>query len=349
MFLPKMKWPVVASLFWLALFLALTPASAQEEPARVTTAALADLLYHPLYTAPATTLSLNESRVGPRTPGFILRLPVRVGDRIEQGNTLAELDCTTNGTLLKQADAARASAHAQLMLAQRQIKRSQTLRKERNISEEVLNQRQADLETAQAELNQAVAALERAQYDSDQCRITAPFTGIVLERLAAEGEWISPGEPVVRLLDSERLEVSAQIPLHQVDTLVAADTPVLTAGDVRYPLHLRHLLAVVDSRGRNREARLEFIQAQALPGSSGRLQWRSTRPHLPADLLVRRQQLGVMLEENGSARFHPLPDALEGHPAVIDLPGHSRIILQGRHSLSDGDPVQLSEPTPVSR
>ena len=329
--------------FCIPLLLATTSVLAQQQPVTVTTAAIGELRYLPLNSAPATTLSLNESRVSPRTPGFVTQIPVRVGDRINQGELLSELDCTTNLSLQREAEASLRSSQAKLNLAQRQIRRTKTLRAERNISEETLNQREADLETARADLNQATAALENRQYDVRQCRITAPFTGLVLERLAAEGEWITPGQSVVRLMDTERLEVSAQIPLHQVDSLMRAEKPELLTDGVRYRLQLRHLLPVVDRRGRNREARLEFKSNSALPGSSGRLQWYASAYHLPADILVRREgELGVMLEQNGTVRFHPLPHALEGLPAAMNLPIESRVILQGRQKVADGDEVRVS-------
>ena len=56
----------------------------------------------------------------------------------------------------------------------------------------------------------------------------------------------------------------------------------------RYPLRLRRLPPVVDSRTRTRQARLEFIGAQAPAGSAGRLRWEAQAAYLPPELLVRR-------------------------------------------------------------
>ena len=79
-------------------------------------------------------------------------------------------------------------------------------------------------------------------------------------------------------------------------------------------------------------------------GASGRIHWRSASAYLPADLLVRRDgRLGVFLVNDSHARFHPLPEALEGQPARSGLPDEARIIVQGRHSLRDGMAVHQSE------
>lgn len=316
--------------------------AAEQTAIAVTTESIGELAYQPLNSAPATTLSLNDSRVSPQTSGYILSLPVRVGEQVEAGQLLAELDCTVNISRQKRAKAALESAQARVDLARRQIVRTKALRKERNIAEEILDQRESDLETAHAELDQATAGLEETRHAVRHCSITAPFKGVVTERLAAEGEWVVPGATLVRLLDTERLEVSAQIPLDQIDSLRQAKFPELLVGNERYPLSLRLMLPTVDQRGRNREARFDFTGNAALPGSSGRLQWLDSQFHLPADIPVRRQEkLGVLLELNGRARFHPLPHALEGHPAAIDLPPKTQVILTGRQKVEDGDIVQI--------
>ncbi len=326
------------------VLLTLLPLPAAGDATLVTQTGLSQLAFYPLYSAPATTLSLNDSRIGSEIPGLIRALPVRVGDRVDKGQRLAALDCRSNQILQRQASATLEAARARLTLAQHQLKRSRSLVKEQNIPLETVNQREADLNTAKADLAAGQAALEKTRLDVQRCNISAPFTGIVIERLAGEGEWTAPGQPLLRLLDTQRLEVSAQIPLDRATALQETGKLWLMAAGTRYPLSLRHLLPAIDPRGRYREARLEFTDHPTLPGSSGRLSWRAMRPHLPADIPVRRDGvLGVFLNQDGSARFHPLPGALEGQPAAIELAQDSQIILQGRWGLQDGDPVRTAD------
>ena len=316
---------------------------AAEHPVPITRSPADRLVFQPLHDAPATTLSLNDSRIGSRIAGMVQSLPVRVGDRVEAGQVLATLDCRSNRIKQRQAEAALDAARARITLARTQLQRSRTLEKERNIPVETVNQREADLNTARADLASARAALDQARLEVEHCTITAPFTGVVMERLAGEGEWVAPGAPLLRLLDSERLEVSAQIPLHRLASLQRTTATWLQTGQGRYPLRLQRLVPAVDPRGRYREARLLFSERPALPGSSGRLVWRDIRPHLPADLPVRRDGvLGVFLDRDGIARFHPLPGAVEGQPAPSDLPGDALVILDGRWGLRDGDPVEAA-------
>ncbi len=306
----------------------------------VTQAPLEQLLLHPEFSAPATTVSLNDSRISSATAGLIQNIPVRVGDRVQDGALLAELDCRSNRIFARQAAAALESARARLTLAQRQFKRSKALRKTHNVSEEIINQREADLNSARADLAASTAALEQRRLDVQRCRILAPFDGVVMARLASEGEWIAPGQPLLRLLDIQRLEVSAQIALDLVPDLRQARRLELRSAGNSHPLTLKSIIPAVDPLGRNQEARLLFQGTPPLVGSSGRLTWQTTQPYLPADLPQRRgDKLGVFINQDGIARFHPLPGALEGQPAPCNLPPGSLLILDGRHGLQDGDPV----------
>ena len=53
----------------------------------------------------------------------------------------------------------------------------------------------------------------------------------------------------------------------------------------------------------------------------------------------RNGRLGIFLFDDGKARFVPLDAALEGQPAVVDLPAETLLIDQGRESLNEGDAV----------
>lgn len=317
--------------------------NAEERVINVTLATLGDKVIYPEYNVPATTLSINNSSISAETSGRILKIPVLVGDQIAQGQLLASLDCRNNEARLIQARSALEAAKAKDTLAQRQIQRTQSLRESKNISEELFNQREANLDTARADQQAQKARVDEAELEVQRCRVLAPFTGIVMQRLKAEGEWVTPGQPVIQLLDSKRLEVSAQIPVDIVTTLDHASSFTLETNQGDYPLKLRRLLPVVEERGRNREVRFEFSAKTALPGSTGRLVWRSAEAHLPADIPVRRAgKLGVFLVSGDKAIFHPIPLALEGQPAPADLPLDSKIVLEGRQALMDQDRIKIS-------
>lgn len=322
-------------------------AADEKPPIPVTLASLSELEFRPQYSAPAVVLSLNDSAIGSQTAGAVEAIPVRVGDEVAAGDPLVRLDCRDNRIRVRQQQAALEAARSREELGRLQLQRARSLSRERNVSEELLNQRESELRSARADQAAQQAGLEAAELDQERCSIQAPFPGLVMERLTDTGEWIGAGQPVVRLLDHRRVEVSAQIPLDRVAALAQSQRFAFESDDSSFDLRLRRLVNAVDSRGRHREARFEFTADAALPGSSGRLIWPAAQPHIPADLPVQRDGVfGVFVMQEGRARFHPLTAAIEGQPAAVDLPPDSQLILEGRFGLQPGDPVVATGQNP---
>lgn len=325
----------------IVLSLATLPGMAAQRPIQVTTAPLGEVAVHQQYSAPATTLSLNDSRISAETTGTIQKIPVHVGDRVEQGDLLTALDCRDNQLRLQKAESALASIEARVTLAQRQIARTRSLRKTSSVSEERLNQQEADLRIAEADRQAQRAAIAEARLNRQRCEIRAPFAGVVRERLAGEGEWVNPGQPLIHLIDLERLEISAQVSVDLAASLQSSDTIILETNQGNFPVKLRRMVPVIESLGRNREVRLQFNEGLAMPGSSGRLLWQSQQTYVPADLPVRRgDTLGLFTVVQDKARFIPLTQALEGHPTRVDLPADTQLVIEGRQALSDGTPIE---------
>ncbi len=317
--------------------------NAESVPVSVTTGALADYIFHPEHSAPATTLSLNESRISAETSGSLQSLPVLVGQQLKKGNVIAQLDCSDNELRLEKSKATLLSIGARVTLAQRQIKRSASLRKSRNVSEERLNQQQADLKIARADYRSQQAAIKEADLAVSRCKITAPFAGVVAERLVGEGHWLTPGQSIIHLVDNQRLEISAELSSDIAQTLSGAENIKLESNQGTFTLTLSRLVPIIKSSGRNQEARLTFKSMRALPGTTGRLVWQAYEPYIAADIPVQRNKvLGLFLAKQGKAHFHPLPEALEGQPALVQLPAQTKLIIEGRHSLNDGDNIRVT-------
>jgi len=316
------------------------PASSDTEPVvhNVTTKPVGDLVYHPRHSAPATTVSLNQSRISAEITARVAAIPVLVGDTVAHGDVLVELECADYTLAARRSEAALQGEAARLTLAEKQLGRARKLAKQKNMSVETLNQRETDLETARASLAAAEAALERAALDVSRCLVTAPFDGVILERIVGVGARADTGAHMVRMLDSATLEVSAQVPVQRVASLQVAGELWFEAEDGKYPLHLRTVTPAVDTLARSREVRLLFSGEAALPGTPGRLVWSVSAAHLPASLIVRRGgRLGIMVSNDSHARFVPIEGALEGRPVPVDLPPSTRITVDGRFGVQDGD------------
>jgi len=318
------------------------PAAAAQGEVPVTVRPLSELAIYPTREAPATVISLNDSLVASEVAGRIAELPVRVGDVVDKGALIAHLDCEDYALERRRLEAASAALDARRQFARFQLQSARSLALKQNVSEELLNQRQSEMAALNAEWEQQQAGLALAARKVEKCEIRAPFKALVLERMADLAEWRNVGEPLVRLIDLDSIEVSAQVLAGDVEAMKGGGALAFADGGQRYALRLRAAVPAVTARSRTREVRLTFEGPPALPGTAGRMIWRSDRPHVPPDLLVERDgRLGVFAINDSHARFHPLEGALEGRPAPALLPGNTAIVVDGRYALRDGDAVAV--------
>jgi HlyD family secretion protein len=105
------------------------------------------------------------------SPGQVADVPVKVGDRVEAGDGLAQLDTRQLGLQVHQAEAALAAAKAQLAQL------------EAGPRPEEVSAAEADLRAAQAQVNNAVANLDRLRSGPTEAQIAAAETQVAQAEL----------------------------------------------------------------------------------------------------------------------------------------------------------------------
>ncbi|MBF0283425.1 MAG: efflux RND transporter periplasmic adaptor subunit [Magnetococcales bacterium] len=317
-------------------------------PLRVTAAPILALAFHPQGEAPAVAISLNDSLLSPEIAGIVGEIGAEVGERVAAGAVLARLDDWPQRLALEQAQADRDRLLSELQLARRLWSRAKELTRQDHASREALERRETEQTSLAAALRRQEAMVEEARLRLDKTRIQAPFAGIVAERMAQVGAWIAPGTPLFRLVDPARVEVSARFRPEEAEEASRGEGLRFVAVGGEHPVTLRALSALLDERSRTREGRFRFTAHLAPPGSAGVLRWTRAEPHLPSNLLVRRDGgLGVFVVDQGKARFLPLPEAREGRP--VPLPEGVRaaqVVVAGREGLQEGAPLAV-EPLPA--
>ncbi len=151
------------------------------------------------------------------------------------------------------------------------------------------------------------------------------------------------GSELMVLMYVESIELSVQVPNSDAESLARADELVFRHADVDHRLRLRAMAPVIDPATRTREVRLVFEGRLPPVGASGRLVWRDPRSALPPDLMVRRDgRMGVLSVRENRAIFLPVDGALEGRPALVDLPEKTPIITDGRHGVVSGSTIVVA-------
>ncbi len=155
--------------------------------------------------------ALDDATLSAQAAGTVVSIEER-GATVPAGGTVARLDPAETRAAAAQAEAQVASSEAQAALAQDAYERQLPLYQDSIISAAEFEGVRTQRAQAQAALAQAQAALAQAEQRLANTRVTAPFTGTVEERFVEEGEQVSPGQQVARVVNTRRVKATAGVP-----------------------------------------------------------------------------------------------------------------------------------------
>jgi multidrug efflux pump subunit AcrA (membrane-fusion protein) len=155
--------------------LALAAGAQDEAAARVETVPLGELVMQPEISAAASVESLSDSRISAELNATIKTIPVRVGDIVAPGDILVQLDCSDYELRADELTARLEAGTARAGLARQQLQRARKLESSRTMSQEVLDQREAELVSLAAEAAAQQALLNQINHERGKCTLRAPF------------------------------------------------------------------------------------------------------------------------------------------------------------------------------
>jgi HlyD family secretion protein len=159
-------------------------------------------------------VSREEAAVLPEVNGYrVAKVLVDVGDYVKQGQTLVRLDPALVQAQLAQAEAVAAQAQVQALQAADQAARVKDLDNAGVISQEAIDQRRFQARAAQATANAQAAALKDLRTRINKLSVTAPVSGLILERTVRPGDMSSSGgaTPWFRIARDSEVELQAQV------------------------------------------------------------------------------------------------------------------------------------------
>lgn len=127
----------------------------------------------------------------PRVSGYIKEISFVEGDLVKEGDVLFQIDPRPYEAREKLAQAERARAKSQLLLAASEAKRAEQLWQTRAISREAFDQRTAALNIARAARDAASAELASAQLSLEYTQIRAPVSGRIGRAQVTQGNLAS--------------------------------------------------------------------------------------------------------------------------------------------------------------
>ena len=161
-----------------------------------------------------TTLEpVNQATLVAKRQGQVVAVVAEEGAWVTRGQVLARIDDT-------EAKLALDKAQIGSDIAKRELERGKQLKQRSMISDK-------DLDDQELKMRSAWQELEQARYDLEQTRITAPFSGRVLERMIHLGETVTPGHECFRLADMTPLRARVYFPERELSRVRTGETAQL--------------------------------------------------------------------------------------------------------------------------
>lgn len=287
-----------------------------------------------------------------RVGGKILQRRVQTGDRVKQGDVLAELDPADLRLQVQAMQAQLVDAEAGVALARAELERYRKLHERNLLSESHLDSLQTTLKSATARRQQAQSALGNARNQLEYGRLLAPQDGIIADTRAEAGQVVAAGQPVFVLAADGPREVEFSVP-EQGYAGFAIGQPVevtlLNRPDVRLKGEIRELAQAADPRSRTYSARVSLGDAGAELGQSARVHVSGQSAQawfVPISAVDQdQQQAHVWLVDplQGQVRRQAVRmRSYDGQQAIVEegLQADDWVVVAGVHLLLEGQQVR---------
>ena len=201
---------------------------------------------------PGELLPFQQSKIAFEITGRISSIYVDIGDRVKKDEMLAKLDDSEVNANLEQAV-------ARLDLANQVLNRFEDLRKKGFISIQYFDE-------AKSEYLVAKSQVKFFEVKKSQTILRAPYDGFIQNRFVDEGTVINGSNPILEILDANKVEAHVSIPENLVNNLEVSNDYVFEIGQEKAKGKFKRLAPMSASGSNSRLAIFEFSDF-FIPGS----------------------------------------------------------------------------------
>jgi len=324
-------------------------------------------------TASGYVVARRKAVVSAKIQGRLSELKVEEGSRVREGEVIARLESADAAAQVQRASAAVQRAQADLEEQRRLLRQAQGLARERVLSQDQLEAAESRVKIGEAAVRQAEA--ERGIYAAllQNTVIRAPFSGVVVKKMAEVGESVAPIPPgvnistssgaIVALADLETLEVEADVAEGNVARL-SDDQPAEVVAeafpDQRYKAVLRQVIPTADRTKATVQVKVTILDKapNLKPEMSAKVTFlEPARPAaassapaapvvtVPRDAVATREGKTVVwvVSEDNTVRAREVTTRGESQGQAVvrsGLSGGERIVLHPPDTLRDGATVR---------
>lgn len=306
---------------------------------------------------PAEVKPQLEAPIYARANGYLKQCLVDLGDRVEAGQLLAEIETPELAQELERARHELAQTEAALSLAKTKADRSSRLVRLDAASKEEHDENQAGVAMKIAMVDAARANVRRLEELHAFARVTAPFAGVITARKTDVGDLIAAGstKELFRLAQTNRLRVYVCVPQTaalRIDAGLAAELLIPERPNQTFTAQVTRTAGAISAESRTLLTELEVDNShgEILAGSFGQVRFAEAKGQAPLTLpgntlLFRAEgpQVGVV-RGDGTVELRSVKLGRDFGQSVEILAGvgpTDLVILNPSDSLTAGRPVRL--------
>jgi len=203
-----------------------------EQPPAYNTATVARGNVRQVVTATGQLDAVLSVDVGSQISGLIVKLHADFNTMVKKDQVIVEIDPATYQQKLRQAEANLASTQAANKLQRLNTERTHELFAKSLVTQQDLDQADAQLAQSEAQLLTSKATVENARVDLDRCTIRSPIDGMVISKQTEEGKTVAASLNAPTLFtianDLAKMQITAAVAEADVGSVVEAQPVTFT-------------------------------------------------------------------------------------------------------------------------
>ena len=284
-----------------------------------------------------TVQAVERAEISAKISGNIINFNVNLGSKVEQGDLLVELSAGEISAKMQQAQ-------AQLKQTKRNLTREENLLKKNATTPHTVKSLQDSTRIAEAAYREAVTML-------GYTRITAPFAGIITQKIGNVGDLATPGKPLLYIEEENNLQVLADIPEVMLLRVKIGDKLSVFVPSVNLRLEgiVAEVSPVADPSSRSAPIKLHVTSDPRLrSGQFARVTLvleQAETLTIPTSALIPLGQIErVFVKKDNKASLRLVRSGTRANGNLEILSGlfeGETVITEGNQNLLDGQPVSI--------
>ncbi len=316
---------------------------------------------------PAELLPYQSVVLHARVQGFVEKVEVDRGSMVTKGQLLVQLSAPEMAAQLAESEAKavaiesnRAEAEAKLAAVQSTYEKL----KEASATPGVIAQNEVvqagkAVDAAKGAIAALASAAKAARASQGVIKdmqaylqVTAPFDGIVTERMVHPGALAGPGGnmPLLRIEQVSTLRLVVPVPESEVSGIIRGAVVPFTAADKSAVGTIVRIPRVIDQKTRTMPVELDVKNANGAlaPGMFAEATWPVKKPRIsllvpPTSIVTTTEKVFVIRVKDGKAEWVPVKKGAPAGDLVEvfgDLTANDKIVKRGSDELREGTPIK---------